>query len=212
LKVAVLLCSCALFSSCGASAQYPGLIAKKDKTAPELRSVAVLEWTGEAGKPSASRLVPVAVYDGEQLNDGTLYLSRPEPLAVTGGVEYELQTAGKAVGIFDVYGSADVKGSWEGFGAWKPLTAAEEVKASNSFNTSQLYGSDTSAEDDKPVLKRKHPKGTDGDDAPGAGAGELPPDRRTGHRTVRGSAPVPLPRALRIQPPRPPHPTPTGRH
>jgi hypothetical protein len=151
-------------------AQYPGLISKKDKATPELRSVAVLEWIGEPGKPSASRLVPVAVYDNGQLNDGTLYLNRPEPLAVTGGVEYELQTDGKPIGIFDVYGSGEIKGSWLGFGAWKPLSAAETTKANDAFNTSQLngaFGDGNSEEDDKPVLKRKHPKGTDTDDASG---------------------------------------------
>jgi hypothetical protein len=143
------------------SAQYPGRVAKTDKSAPVLRSVAVLEWTGEAGKPSASRLVPVVVYDGEQLNDGTIYLTRPEPLALAGGTEYELQTAGKPSGIFDVFGSGEIRGSWLGFGAWKPLTPVAAAKAANSFNTSSLYNSE---EDDKPVLKRKHPKGTDTDD------------------------------------------------
>jgi hypothetical protein len=143
------------------SAQYPGRVAKTDNSAPVLRSVAVLEWTGEAGKPSASRLVPVVVYDGEQLNDGTIYLTRPEPLALAGGTEYELQTAGKPSGIFDVFGSGEIHGSWLGFGAWKPLTPVAAAKAANSFNTSSLYNSE---EDDKPVLKRKHPRGTDTDD------------------------------------------------
>jgi hypothetical protein len=31
---------------------------------PELRALGVLEWTGEAEKPSASRLVPVAIFTG----------------------------------------------------------------------------------------------------------------------------------------------------
>ena len=107
-------------------AQYPGRITKTDKNTPVLRSVAVLEWTGNAGKPSASRLVPVAVFDGEQLNDGTIYLRcRPEPLALANGVEYELQTAGKPTGIFDVFAAAEVNGIWQGFGVWKQLTAPD---------------------------------------------------------------------------------------
>src|SRR5581483_675986 len=32
------------------AAQYPGQITKKSKDTPELRAVAVLEWTGEEGK------------------------------------------------------------------------------------------------------------------------------------------------------------------
>ena len=148
-----------------AFAQYPGKITKSDKPAPVLRSVAVLEWTGDAGKPSASRLVPVTVFDGEQLNDGTIYLTRPEPMALANGVEYELQTAGKPMGIFDVAGAGEINGTWEGFGKWKPLTAPEAAKASAAFNTSTLYGSKNDADDDQPVLHRKHPKETDSDDS-----------------------------------------------
>jgi len=182
----------------GALAQYPGRVTKTDKDAPVLRSVAVLEWTGDPGKPSASRLVPVAVYDGEQLNDGTIYLSRPEPLALANGVEYELQKAGKPMGVFDVFAAGEVNGTWQGFGAWKPLTAPEAAKAKASFNTSSLYGRDDAPDDDHPVLKRKHPKGTDSDDgstgsssgsggdaqakpapASGSGSGAADPDRPT---------------------------------
>lgn len=157
----------------GLSAQYVGKVAKTDKDQPVLRSVAVLEWVGDAGKPSASRLVPVTVYDGEQLNDGTIYLSRPAPLALTGGVEYELQTAGKPTGIFDVFSAGEINGAWEGFGVWKSLSAVEAVKAKNSFNTSTLYGSHDDAESDVPVLHRKHAKGSDSDDG-GGSSGSAP--------------------------------------
>jgi hypothetical protein len=152
-----------LLAAADGLAQYPGMVTKTDKSAPVLRSVAVLEWTGTAGTPSASRLVPVVVYDGEQLNDGTIYLTRPEPMALAGGTEYELQTAGKPSGIFDVSGAGEIRGSWLGFGAWKPLTAAAAAKAAGAFNTSSLLNP-VDPDDDHPVLKRKHPKGTDTDD------------------------------------------------
>ncbi len=159
--------------SVAAVGQYPGRITTtdKEKKEPVLRSVAVVEWTGDAGKPSASRVIPVSVFDGEQLNDGTIYLSRPEPMALAGGVEYELQTAGKPTGIFDVFGAGDVNGAWQGVGVWKPLSAADVAKAKGAFNQSSLMNGDTSVdlpEDDKPVLKRKHPKGTDTDDGDSA--------------------------------------------
>jgi hypothetical protein len=54
-------------------AQYPGQVTKTTKDSPELRAIAVLEWTGDASKPKASRLVPVAVLDGGQLQDGGIY-------------------------------------------------------------------------------------------------------------------------------------------
>jgi len=166
---AILLAAGALGTE--ALAQYPGRITKTDKSTPILRSIAVLEWTGDAGKPSASRLVPVTVYDGEQLNDGTIYLSRPEPLALASGVEYELQTAGKPTGIFDVFASDEVNGTWEGFGVWKPLSATQAAKAASAFNTSTLYGDQSARDDDKPVLKRKHPKEEDSDSGGTASAG-----------------------------------------
>lgn len=161
--------ACALLAAT-ATAQYPGRVTKPDTPAPTLRAVGVLEWVGEPGKPSASRLVPVSVYDGQQLNDGAIYLNRPEPLALAGGTEYELQSDGKAVRLFDVFSAGELHDAWVGFGAVKALPAAEAVKAANAFNTSSLLNGGESADDDKPVLKRKHPKGTDTDDA-GAGKG-----------------------------------------
>ncbi len=110
------LLSVGLLAALQSQAQYPGQVAKSSKESPALRSVAVLEWTGEAGKPKASRIVPVTVLDGGQLQDGGIYLARPQPLAVSGGVEYELQQNGKAVGLFDVQnagtGARFVGGLW----------------------------------------------------------------------------------------------------
>jgi len=54
----------------------------------------VLEWT--ATRPSkASRLIPVSVYDGAELQDGGIYLARPAPLALSSEVEYELKDNGR---------------------------------------------------------------------------------------------------------------------
>jgi hypothetical protein len=149
-----------------ASAQYPGQIKSdkdKDKEAPSLRAIAVLEWTGDLGKPKTSRLVPITVYDGEQLQDGGEYLARPEPLAVAGGVEYILQRNGAKIGLFDVRNSSQEEGSWVGFGIWKPLPKpkgpppARMQKIDEDVETS-----------DKPVLHRK--RGSSGDSS-GSGAG-----------------------------------------
>ena len=70
-----------------ACAQYPGQVAKKSKDTSQLRAIAVLEYTGEEGKPTKSRLVPVTVYDGQALQDASVYLARPQPLALAGEVE-----------------------------------------------------------------------------------------------------------------------------
>ena len=189
-RIAAIFACVAAFSA-GALAQYPGRITKSDdKKKPVLRSVAVLEWIGSPGKPSASRLVPVAVYDGEQLNDGTIYLPQPYPLAVSGGIEYELQTAGKPIGLYDLRGVGKEDGEWEGFGAWKALTAPEAKKAENAFNSSSLKnGGFGDVDDDKPVLKRKHPAGADTDDSNSGGSGSSSkPAASSGAGTGSGSA------------------------
>ena len=77
-----------------AYAQYPGHIENGKEKGPTVRAIAVLEWTGDMGKPSASRIIPISVFDGEQYQPGGLYLAKPEPLALEPGTEYVLQDAG----------------------------------------------------------------------------------------------------------------------
>ncbi len=104
-----------------AHAQYPGHIDTKKKTGQTLRSIAVLEWTGQPGAPSASRIIPVTVYDGEAYQPGGLYLARPAPLAVETGTEYVLEQNGIAKGLFDVNTAQNLQGYWFGYGSWKKL-------------------------------------------------------------------------------------------
>ena len=158
------LAGAGLLSALPAWSQYPGQVTKSGKDTPELRSIAVLEWTGEAGKPKASRLVPVAVLDGGQLQDGGIYLARPEPLALTGEVEYELEQNGKPTGLFDIKNTGQEQGSWVGYGAWKPLPAARPKPSQQDLARTRI---DDDAQSDVPVLHRKH----HADDAPGGEAG-----------------------------------------
>lgn len=139
-----------LLGSAGARAQYVGKVSK-DNSTPTLRAVGVLEWTGPAGKPKFSRLVPITVYDGTQLQDGGIYLARPQPLAVTGNVEYQLKQDGRTVGLFDISSAGRQLGTWVGFGDWKPVPHPKPAFA--------MTAPDYDAEDDdKPVLHRKqHP-------------------------------------------------------
>jgi hypothetical protein len=189
-----------------AMAQYPGRISKTDKNAPVLRSIAVLEWIGQPGKPSASRLVPISVFDGEQLNDGTLYLDRPQPLALDSGVEYVLQQGGRPTALYDVFGAGEVSGTWQGIGVWKSLSAGAETKSRDAFNESSLYHSkvDVDDEGDKPVLHRKHPKdpgssssgsgssssgnSSSSTDKGGSTTSQSDPDRPTLHRNPGGDS------------------------
>ena len=167
-------------------AQYPGQVAKSGKEAPELRSIAVLEWTGEAGTPRASRLVPVAVLDQGQLQDGAIYLARPQPLALAGGVEYELQQNGLPVGLFDIKNAGQEQGAWVGYGAWKPL--AKPPSKPSAEELARIKIDDEEAESDRPILHRKHhadedASGSKKDSANSTPASPSPdPDRPTLHK------------------------------
>jgi hypothetical protein len=150
--------------------QYPGQITKPDKNAPTLRSVAVLEWTGDQAHPKASRLIPISVFDGQGLEDGGVYMARPEPLALEGEVEYQLQLDGKPLGLFEIENSGREQGSWVGFGKWKPLPRPKPV-------TQIAKVDEDDAQSDVPVLHRKHGAGgSGGGNGSDSGAGAAPPD------------------------------------
>ncbi len=139
-----------------ACAQYPGRIdPAKKSTAPPVRAVAVLEWTGEAGKPSASRIIPISVFDGEQYQPGGLYLAKPEPLALEPGTEYILQDAGVARGLFDINHAQDVDGYWFGYGAWKPMAAP--VKRAKAKQGTHMPTVVNEANDGRPHFKVRNP-------------------------------------------------------
>src|SRR5258708_37909225 len=88
-KLTAWMLPCLLFTA--AYAQYPVRPSKdKAKPEPKLRSIAVLEWTGEAGKPRARPIIPIAGYDGGRYQDGGPYLAQPAPLAGLDGTEYDM--------------------------------------------------------------------------------------------------------------------------
>jgi hypothetical protein len=141
-----------------AEAQYPGHVDSAKKAAPTIRSVAVLEWTGEPGKPSASRIIPIAVFDGEQYQPGGLYLAKPEPLALEPGTEYVLQDAGVARGLFDINNAQDVNGYWFGYGAWKPMAVpVKRVRPKQGTHMPQVV---TDANDGRPHFKNRNASGS----------------------------------------------------
>lgn len=181
----------------GAWAQYPGQIAKKAQEDGEMRAVAVLEWTGDEDHPKTSRLIPITVYDGQQLQDAGIYLSRPAPLALSNEVEYELKQNGKTVGLFDVSRAGQELGSWVGLGVWKPLPKPKPAAKVANLSGKDMWGNDDDG-GDRPVLHRKHHdddsagngsgkgsgSGSDsgtGSDS-GAGSGSADPDRPTLHK------------------------------
>jgi len=146
-----------------AAAQYPGQITKPGDHAPSLRAVAVLEWTGDEAKPKTSRLVPICIYDGQDLQAADIYLARPFPLALTSDVEYQLLYDGRPLGLFDIETAAREQGSWVGYGKHLPLPRAKPAPRQVA-----KIDQDDDSQSDTPVLHRKHHAG---DSSSGSGSG-----------------------------------------
>ncbi len=149
-----------------ASAQYPGQITTTAKDKPTLRAVAVLEWTGDEAKPKNSRLVPICIYDGQELQDADVYLARPFPLALSSDVEYLLLQDGKPLGLFDIETAAREQGSWVGYGRHLPMPVPKPVPR----QVARIDEYDD-AQSDTPILHRKHPAGGAGSGSSGGSSG-----------------------------------------
>jgi hypothetical protein len=192
--------------------QYPGQITNNSGKTPELRAIGVLEWIGPAGKPKQCRLVPVTVFDQGQLQDASIYMARPQPMALAGEVEYQLEEDGKTVGLFDIENAGQEQGSWVGYGTWKPLPAPSKA------NVEVAKVDDwEDPDDDRPVLHRKkHPgdaqtAGSSGNSsANGESASSAPapdPDRPVLHKSdesASSSAPAKDPDRPKLKADQPP--------
>lgn len=163
-----------------AVAQYPGQVQEKNPNAPQLRSVAVVEWTGDLNHPKASRLIPISVWDGHELQDGGIYLARPQPLALDPETRYELQKDGKNIGFYDLHDAARQRDSWIGLGAFKPLPKAPSPTQLAKAAAKQKVDMDD-ADSDAPVLHRKHHDGDTGEGR-ASKASAPDPDRPTLHK------------------------------
>jgi hypothetical protein len=153
---AAIACGCVVGGVEALRAQYPGHIDTQNKAAAtaRLRSIAVLEWTGDRNHPNATRLVPVSLFDGENLQDGGLYLARPVPLALDSGTEYEVEGSGLPQGWFDIGGAREIGDDWFGFGNWKPYVPPPPKKLHPSRNPPTVVR-DKSGDDDKPHFVRR---------------------------------------------------------
>ena len=94
----------------------------------QLRSLAVFEYLGSYRKPSCSRLVPVAIWDGTEFQPGSLYLANPTPLAVESGTLYELMRDGVGVGQIEVTQPERLASRWIALGKFLPNPKPGPVK------------------------------------------------------------------------------------
>ncbi len=152
-----------------AHAQYVGRVNPNDgaTAAPVLRATAVLEYTGDLTKPTASRLVPLAVWDGERYQPGGLYMADPVPLTVESGTVYELLDAGTSKGLFNVTAAADVSGSWVATGRYQKPAPVKVAKLKAS-KTQPQFVHDVPPDDGKPHFAHRPPA----DSGSGSGSGQ----------------------------------------
>jgi hypothetical protein len=191
IRLAALL---ATVSAVPAWAQYVGRVDEQKQQGTHLRATAVLEYTGAGLKDmKQSRLVPIAIWDGAQYQPGGLYLAQPAPLAVLSGTQYELETAGKPEGLFNIRDAEDLAGLWIGVGSFEapppPKAKAPPSRRNHVYEVKDV-------DPDKPHFAHRPkddssdsgsaPGGTAPTPASGQSAPPVDPDRPTLHPRTSG--------------------------
>lgn len=147
-------------------------VTKKSETV--VRAIAVYEYTGEEGKATASRLVPISLFINNGLEDAGVYLAQPVPLAINTGNVYEVQKAGIAAGTLDVAYERQLKVTsqaedapelddpWQAFGSFLPRKELAVVakKQSGPLPKVQVSGGKPGS-GPKLVRKDEDPKSAD---------------------------------------------------
>ena len=118
-------------AACVVAAAAQTHVVKRPETV--VRAVGVYEWTGEEGKATASRFVPVSVFINGQLEDGGVYLARPVPFELGVGTVFDLERAGASQGSLEIAyarhlessGNGSYDDGWIAVGAYKARPAEE---------------------------------------------------------------------------------------
>ncbi len=178
------ICAAAALCVAPAFAQYPGRVSEQQQNGTHLRATAVLEYTGDLKHPNASRLIPIAVWDGMRYQPGGLYLADPEPLTLESGTQYVLETAGRPEGFFDVGAAGQVNGLWLGMGHYQaPPVVAKLPNSRHMPRVVQDY------DPDKPHFAHvPSDYGTDSAQTTAQKAPPVDPNRPTLHERPAGSS------------------------
>jgi hypothetical protein len=177
-----------LLGVAAARGQYPGRVTQPPPAAqPELRAVAVYEYTGDLAKPTRSRLVPVTVWDGTEFQPGGLYLAAPAPLAVESGTLYELEQNGNPKGLIHLREAERIASGWIGLGAYEPEPPPQLARL-RPVKPIQIRDDDS----DLPHFAYRPPSDSGGKASGGNqsknGSAPVDPDRPTLHRHTSDSA------------------------
>ncbi len=130
--------------------------------APEkvTRAVGVYEYVGDLEHPKSARLIPVSLFIGGHFEDAGVYLARPIPFALAGGLRYELQRSGVRQDYLDVLVSRNFTSSaaaaatpfddgWFGYGRVSPPAPPKAARLRpNCGNARVVQETDSSKKDD----------------------------------------------------------------
>ncbi len=149
-------------------------VVKKPETV--VRAVAVYEWTGDEGKATGSRVVPVSVFINGQLEDAGVYLARPVPFALDAGTVFEVEKAGAPEGSVELAyarhylsnGGPAIDDGWLAYGALKLKPAERVTAAKKSGPLPQVVASGGSG----PHFSNKPASGADAGKTEGTDAGK----------------------------------------
>jgi hypothetical protein len=143
-----------------AVAQYPGQI-NTSKRSNNPRAVAVVEFTGDAAKPTASRLVPVSYFYAGEYQDAGIYMAQPAPVALLSDTEYEMEHEGNAAGFYDVETAGRIADAWIGFGDIKPLNTEKPKRSGTAVSDDEgrphFAKSATPSGPEPPAVDQKKP-------------------------------------------------------
>src|SRR5579875_3886369 len=121
-------------------AQYVGQVKTSQNNQPTLRAIAVLEYVGPFDHPTASRLVPIAVWDGSNYQPGGQYLAQPVPLTVQTGTQYILEQSGDHEGYFNVKAASNANGSWIAIGNYQKPAPPSYAKLEPTHIAPIMFG------------------------------------------------------------------------
>ena len=129
------------------------------------RGIAVVTWNGPSPTPPAhaSVLTPIAIYTDGRFYDANLYEAQPQPMALDGGVIYDVLKNGDPIGTFTVGGLREKDDIWYGTGLFEPKGAItvqmtkSEPKTTRGQTASASPSSNSGSSDDRPKLRRGTP-------------------------------------------------------
>jgi hypothetical protein len=129
------------------SAQAQMRLSPPERTTP--RALAVVETDARG----AQRILPIALFYEHRYYDAGLYRASPVPLALVPQTVYEVQQAGKPVGLFTVLHPVHMEGQWVARGKYEAATERSPRKT---------HDEPIAADPKRPVLHRR--EGSEGDD------------------------------------------------